>query len=403
MQDKAFAEQKLRYAILVADQLLEGDWPHRETADALRIVRQQFAEQLAVVLSLDEGSSKSLVKAHCQNARHTIHRFIGFMGFMLRSTNLRNSFEIYHPISSLVSKIIDPDLRLIISSEWNYSPFTYPLPIEKLNDYMFVGLPASEAQNALIAPIAGHEIGHALWRRTSIGREIQGGIRGLTVEIYRSRWGEVKSNFHVELDQIERDLDAISVWQKSFTLASRQSEEIFCDLVALWIFGPSFAHAFRYLLAPDIGARPSGFYPTNFFRAQCLERAAAAYGDAIDLPSAEIFVASDEKDDVFLQIADEVTARTVDTIIAKVRDLCASKDLIRPTIEGKTAALSRFQDMKPVEHFATAADVLNAAWELRVDLRNWNVPGVQDDRKMDILNDLVLKSFEVDEWRRRLS
>jgi hypothetical protein len=33
-----------------------------------------------------------------------------------------------------------------------------------LPDLMFIGLPACEADNALIVPLTGHELGHSLWR-----------------------------------------------------------------------------------------------------------------------------------------------------------------------------------------------------------------------------------------------
>ena len=48
------------------------------------------------------------------------------------------------------------------------------------------------------------------------------------------------------------------------------------------------------------------------------------------------------------------------------------------------------------------AEIINAAWRIRIKLDDWEVPGVMGrDRKIRILNDLVFKSFEVLEWSER--
>ena len=61
--------------------------------------------------------------------------------------------------------------RLILSSEWTYQPQVYP---EKdfLPSYVLIGLPAPESSNPLLLPLAGHELGHSLWRANNVGDEL---------------------------------------------------------------------------------------------------------------------------------------------------------------------------------------------------------------------------------------
>ena len=54
--------------------------------------------------------------------------------------------------------------------------------------------------------------------------------------------------------------------------------------------------------------------------------------------------------------------------------------------------------------------IVNAAWKLRLDIDNWDILGAMKEKdgasrraeKLRILRDLVLKSFEVYEFRKRV-
>src|SRR3546814_10308475 len=68
------------------------------------------------------------------------------------------------PIKRLVETAVSPDARLIMSSEWKFVPFTFPMTLDWLPGFALVGGPAPESDNVLIVPLAGHEIGHSAWR-----------------------------------------------------------------------------------------------------------------------------------------------------------------------------------------------------------------------------------------------
>ena len=66
------------------------------------------------------------------------------LGFIRRSSNVRNAFEFYGPIVLLARQLLGRETRFIHSSEWDYSPFTYPKLYENLKDFVLIGLPTSE-------------------------------------------------------------------------------------------------------------------------------------------------------------------------------------------------------------------------------------------------------------------
>jgi len=185
--DSDFAKQKLRSVTKLLDSLLAGDWPYGDAKQALGLLRDQFFSELQKIENLDPEADPLIRSAHCAQPRHLIQKSKGYIGFILRSSNIRNAFEIYNPIKLIGTALFGPQHRLIVGSEWNYSPLLYPLPSQLPEDYILVGLPASEAQNALLVPTSGHELGHAIWRSTDINRRFSGLIRQSVINTYRDR------------------------------------------------------------------------------------------------------------------------------------------------------------------------------------------------------------------------
>jgi hypothetical protein len=52
-----------------------------------------------------------------------------------------------------------------------------------------------------------------------------------------------------------------SIWYESFKLASRQAEELFCDLLGLRLFGEGFLYSFIYVISPHLGDRVPHYPP----------------------------------------------------------------------------------------------------------------------------------------------
>ncbi|QFI68364.1 hypothetical protein [Sinorhizobium alkalisoli] len=396
---KEFSVQRLQAAVQLVTGLLDTDWAYPDSAGALRLIQVALQEQLNEILDLDDDTDEKIIRRYGIEAQATVSDLMGFIGFIVRSSDVRNSFEIYAPIKEISSALLGDDLKIVVGSEWSYNPFVYPLPPSRLENYIFVGLPASEAQNALLVPVAGHELGHAVWRRTTVRSNLVSKIAAAVIEEFRKRWSDVKTLFAsgVTPETIDTDLMALEVWGRSNSFAQRQCEEIFCDLLGLWIFGDAFLAAFEYILSPDSGRRTSEYYPPNKVRARHLARAAADWDFTSRGSLPEAFSEPDAPRDTIAAIAQDVTQMMVPDIQRVVEKLCSDCGLVRPSEEGVNQATERLRKISPTGK-QTPAEILVAAWAIRDDLDRWSLPGVKPERKLPILNDLVLKSFEVHEW-----
>jgi len=401
MHDKALAEQKLQSALNLTENLIAGEWPYKDSSEALEAIANEFRRRLDRIRGLGDASPE-IINHWCADARDLVARYHTFIGVILRSSNIRNAFESYDPIRSLARGLLGDDFKVIIGSEWSYTPFVYPVPIPSLENFIFVGLPASEAQNALLTPLAGHELGHALWKRTEVSAEIRNKVRDDIIQSYVGS-GPGQSDlfpYPITMEEADQDLRLRSNWKKPFEFAIRQCEEIFCDVIACWLFGDSFIQAYRYLTVPDLKSRPTEYYPTNRTRAEILHKAGNLFhGRAFALH--ELFKTNTETQSSDIRLADEVSRSAVDLIIKTVDEFCnARAELKKPKAENIAACKVSLLRIQPAESLNTIADVICAAWQIRLDLNSWDIAGVNPIKKIDILNDLVFKSFEVNEIRR---
>ena len=108
--------------------------------------------------SLSDDDDPNAVKTACNESLKQLFRILPLLGFIVRSTSVRNSFEVFWPLLRLARQVLQTDAKLILSSEWLYSPFYRPSA--DLSDYVLLGFPASESSNPLLVPLAGHELGH---------------------------------------------------------------------------------------------------------------------------------------------------------------------------------------------------------------------------------------------------
>src|SRR5439155_22334513 len=141
---------------------------------ALDQLRTLFERKLQRLEAFAPGSDLSIISQECRVTLLALYQYLPLLGFILRSTNVRNAFEAFGPFLRLAGDVLEPGIersqrktKLLLSSEWDYSPFTYPT-IPDLPKFLFIGLPAPESANPLLIPLAGHELGHAVWSRYSL-------------------------------------------------------------------------------------------------------------------------------------------------------------------------------------------------------------------------------------------
>jgi hypothetical protein len=411
--DKDFGLQKLDSAINLISRLIDGDHPHRDSRQALEQIIEVYSQERETLRDLDETAQLDTVLERCRRVNIKLERLKKFLGLLIRSTNIRNAFEFYFPVRILAAELVSPSVRIVIGSEWNFSPYTYPMALPELPDFIFIGIPASECQNPLILPLAGHELGHVVWRRKGAKTEFDKIIRTRVLELYKKYWTEFDSLFRPKIsqDKLEIDMFAQNIWGQSNQLAQRQLEEIFCDFMGIYIFGRSFLHSFRYLLAPSLGQTRVPPYPPIKRRVEYMLFLAQQYGVEDSGNFQNIFSETEiqltPNDAFILKIADEATQQLYKELIPMVDKYHGSVEKFTAGANGEKHIKECLNSLVPPNSIQSIPALINAAWDIRLNLDDWELfndlaKNARWQEKLRVLRDLVLKGFEVYEYGKRL-
>jgi hypothetical protein len=273
---------------------------------------------------------------------------------------------------------------------------------------VLVGLPATESGNPLLLPLAGHEFGHNAWLRNGLDAKIRRRVEiAITADIQFS-WPTLQQYFPgVRKEDVATDLLARKSWVIAWHWARRQCEEYFCDFFGLALFGESFLHAFAYFLAPYQKGRRSPHYPGLVARGQALQDAASKVGIPVDpyYPTlfAEIvaFGPGEDKESALLALADRVSQAILPDLIDEAIRITAAARLT-PSESIISSNTARFALRVPAENAGGIANILTAAWRVRINPALINLPAM-DSASTSMLNEMVWKSIEIDEIEHRLT
>ncbi|MER8562055.1 hypothetical protein [Mesorhizobium sp. M0578] len=404
--DIDFVRQKLLSVIDQVRQLQLSEFPYDEPKAALVLLIDMYKSDLSRLDGIDETTDVQVRQQVCAHANARVARYYSVMGFILRSTNVRNAFEIYDPLLQMCRKVYGIDAKLIISSEWNFSPFTYPAVTDDLPNLMFIGLPSTEAGNSLILPLAGHELGHSIWRKKKGGSPalaIDKKLQQSLLSMYVANWKDFQKTFNVSNPDSDllTDLFLRNIWTQSYKLAIRQVEELFCDLIGLRIFGESFLYSFLYLIAPNIGDR-AAHYPALVARVTVLTEACKHY--AIEQPKdfQSYFLDPPKRipsaDEFVLKMADLASEALTSDLIEVVREHITKSALPLPDNAERDRIVKQFCALSPASSINALGDIINAGWKLRLDWKLWSKFNFDAQTRLDVLNDLVFKTMEVMEF-----
>jgi hypothetical protein len=137
-------------------------------------------------------------------------------------------------------------------------------------------MPSCESPNALVLPLAGHELGHSVWRVENLENKWVPAVLQKAKAEMKSRWSTFIRAFpeHSNLRPTDAELASnmflINIQSEIGALSLSQIEELFCDATGIHLFGESYAYAFHYLLAPSLGGLRSITYPPLEIRAQLI-------------------------------------------------------------------------------------------------------------------------------------
>ena len=104
--------------------LRQSEFPYSHPREALDLLAERFRKQQSL-LEKAAPASTDVINNVCSVSLYELLVYLPILGFILRSTNVRNAFEVYAPLLRLARKILGNDTKLIVSSEWELSPFVY--------------------------------------------------------------------------------------------------------------------------------------------------------------------------------------------------------------------------------------------------------------------------------------
>lgn len=385
-------QERLKAVLGLVTSIREYDFPFDDSKEVLEEIDeliQNWIEQLQDQIT--PSTNPQVVRTFCERASDYIGTSLPVLGLIVRSAEPIGALELHWPLKQLTRDALrDPKAKLIISSDWTYSPFTLtPIQLEK--DIVLVGMPMSESNNALVAPLAGHELGHNIWRNDSIGPQVQPWVTEALDK--RKKW----TSRHKRVGQEH---------SKAFSLALFQCEEIFCDIIGLLMFRESYLHAFRYLLATDREQSRSGAYPTISNRTKML--CGFARKAKISVPPKYLESFSKDKPGVefeeleaILKTADEVAEECSGKIFDLAKSLVQDRKLSKGTPAGVAHVLRYFERLVPARKVKCFQDIINAAWEFELKGGNSRVSD-SDKREMSLVSELTFKTCEVFQIESRL-
>ena len=392
------------------------------------------------------------------------------VGAAVRSTEAEIAFEFVWPVRNLVCKLLRSvftqaagrssgsgmtEVRLILTSDWQYGARHYPDPTKgRPVSFVFIGLPASEMENPLLIPLAGHEIGHAVWSAGEFAKQEVIDCYKTAIELLRSHFPNYKDMF---LPRTPSSFGAVDrnaypefyggqYWITSLCLAVRQAEEIFCDSLGLRLFGNAYLHAFAYVASPQPGKERPPNYPDVKLRASHLCEAAAKWGIAppdryMDLfreqsvgfsydarTKALIRLVSDTCKDLqpenkgqmdligdagkdldpqaqarFKLISDTSSALAA-SLADKASDVAYQAGIPAPAVdaEEQNRICDAYDRLVPYPAARSFTDLLNAAWNVYLHPDKWlesvrgRIKKSDDTEAIErVLKDIVLKNIEI--------
>lgn len=435
-----YTRLRVAAAIRQLGEVQDQQFPYPDAEEALKLIGRKWQENLDLLIKTPLRN-REVCAAQCSDTLRDIRYFLPFVGLIDRCAAVHHAFELYGPLRLMAKLLLCPvgddpvkfPLRLILSSGWDYGPQSSRQISEELSEFVFIILPVCEAANPLFIPLAGHELGHAVWERM----QVPDALASLYEENVKAFLTANKENFP-ELNEGSESIELKPIFAEACKLVRRQLEEIFCDFIGLYLFGESYLHAFTYFLSPDFPGERSPQYPTVSSRLQLLMKAAAVFQEKwetdayADFPNLEdlyeartprpddkpVNKMSSEQQRLLQSGIDRIAIEMVDPLLEQIERL-AERETWKQLrdFDQKTRAEIRekcYRWAVPSDNAKSVSNILNAAWDAQSDKAFWdghpslNSLGAKLDdpieshnyevQKLTALHEFVLKNFEVLEY-----
>jgi len=315
-----------------------------------------------------------------------------------------------------------------MSYEWRISPFTKKLSFYLADDLSVIGLPATEANNSLSIALIGHEIGHAIWNATG-DKNLAKWKRDINKELY----SHIATAIDTRFDRLRKlnslftgkDLDIIKNnakignsqfpagtdphFSNAYSWAQSHLEEFFSDCTGIYLFGEAYLLSFAYYTAPNLGKERSLRYPSLDRRIENMRKVAAELPLAIPGGYRDMFTPCKDPtglNKVLLEISEEATDNCIGEIRKKAKALCSERGF--PDWEEKNIqeVIRSFKKLLPANQPVSLSNILVAGWRAILDEDFYDESLLKNRIKRTkerVINELILKSAEVLEYRARLN
>jgi hypothetical protein len=402
-------KKRVAAVLKAVERIKQSEFPYSHSRIAAELIETKFKKLQSIIEKVSAGTPHNLVLNTCRTAFEQLFTYVPFLGFILRSTNVRNAFEVYPPLLRLAKSMLGTDTKLVVSSEWDYSPYVYPL-IQDLPGFVLIGLPAPESANPLLLPLAGHELGHSVWVSQTFSAKYEKQIQDLVLqEITEKRWKDYKDLYpgFTKYHYLNNDIVARPIWLTVYTWTLLQTEEIFCDFFGIRLFSESYLHAFEYLLSPGFAGIRSVRYPNIARRVLYLTAAAKDMGTEVSPNFKESFIAESEPQEpttnLLVSTADAVSVTLIPELIELTQEFAKSQNVPLRDVKKVAEIREGLNKVIPTAKACSLTDILNAGWACYLDPDLWkNVTQIENEDRDRVLKDLILKSLEVTEAYERL-
>lgn len=402
------AQKRVDAVIEEVDRLKQSDFPYDHSRDALKLLGEELVRLRNVLKKVNPAGSSESVLLPCITSLDVLFSCVPLLGFILRSTNTRNAFEAYAPLLRLARKILGNTTKLIISSEWDYSPYVYT-PYGYLANFIMLGLPAPESANPLLLPLSGHELGHSTWKSNHISDTYKKRIERLILQEITEKRLTSYSALYPEFpkEDFHNNMFIRPIRATVYAWALSQSEEIFCDFFGLRLFAESYLYAFEYLLSPGFPGERSVSYPNMKCRVSYLEKAAKEMNIAVKHKFTDSFTDTDKqydkKTELMVLTADAVSESLVSDLIILAQKIADEKAIPRMDSQTISDISKEFEMVIPTSKNHSIVNILNAGWRCYLNPELWkDISQIKQEDKDRVLKDIMLKSMEVSEAYERL-
>lgn len=432
MDRTRLVRQKLRQLRSETEHLSAADFHHLGIRQCLLDIASVVRSDIRLLDRLDEETQEQKIQHSLGQINSDIARLHRVLGIILRSTNPRNSFEIFDPLLRVTRDLLGPNAMLVLSSEWEFSPFAEPHVLQEYPDYAFVGLPVMESANSLVVPLAGHEIGHAVWRSEDPDVQakrsrFRSDILTATENTLLSSIGSLRKHRPRISEQGVRKGVRRAGWGRFVrAVTERICEEIFCDFIGVRVFGDSYLFAFLYLTSPHVGPTDVAQYPRWRDRAlylvwmrrrlrlgemACEAERPLAFSRWFSEPRVptdgeEFYPSYLPWEEFLLDQSHNVARRLLPEVKSMALWACERQPracIPLPTRAEAQEVYRRFRHGVPADTVRRRgmADIINAGWQAFLDPELWHGRQKWQERKLHFINELVFKSLDVLEFDER--